>query len=177
MTEPRLCSGSAIPMGFNMPTQSAGETTSLIPFPVQIFPKKTVFLSMRTETGLLLERLFHDLPRRYMLCWAGQGEEEVYDCACCMVGVDDPNVKDCPCVCHFRIEKMARDPEIALWLTAMKAMDRMPEEAEKICNLPPEPAGPRNTKLPGAKDAWNKMWAVLIVFAAAIMFAAAVMYK
>lgn len=68
------------------------------------------------------------MKHRYVLCWAGEGPDDTYDCACCMMAPGEQN--DCGCVCHTRIASMASNPEIRLFLLAAVAMGVFPENKE-----------------------------------------------
>lgn len=88
----------------------------------------------RTTEGLLLERLFHTMKYRWILCWNGlsRADSEGMDCACCITWPDDKLYCSCGCVCHSRIEKMALHPDIQLFLRAVKAMDIVPKIPESM---------------------------------------------
>ena len=82
---------------------------------------------IRTKEGLILEKLLHDLKHRYLFCWNGEtgSAADAYDCACCMIW-DTPEDGFCGCVCHERIEKMATQSGVRLWLLASEAMGALP---------------------------------------------------
>jgi hypothetical protein len=87
----------------------------------------------RTDAGLTLELLLSKLPNRWLFCWSGErGEYAPYDCACCMTWPSEEMYHDCGCICHRRIEKMAADPDIRLWLLASMAMDEFPFIASSL---------------------------------------------
>jgi hypothetical protein len=102
----------------------------------------------RTNAGLLLEKLLHGMKHRYSLCWNGEGDGEMYDCGCCMTQFDEKglSVCVCNCICHERIEIMARHPHISLWLVAMEKFDVWPQD------VPPEDEDARKKRLEWLAD-------------------------
>jgi hypothetical protein len=98
----------------------------------------------RTKAGLLLEKILNGNKHRYLLCWNGEredSEESPYDCACCITWSDNELYQRCGCICHERIEEMARVPHIKLWLLALESMDELPKfftsYAEKLTYCKP----------------------------------------
>jgi hypothetical protein len=84
-------------------------------------------MAFRTKAGLILEKYLHNLPHRYLFCWNGEDDSvAAYDCACCMTWPDDDMYQRCGCICHDRIEAMANQRNIHLWLIAMSSMDVLP---------------------------------------------------
>jgi hypothetical protein len=84
----------------------------------------------RTKAGLILEKILHENKHRYLLCWNGEAEdseESPYDCACCITWSDNELYQRCGCICHERIEEIARQRGIKLWLLAMESMDELPK--------------------------------------------------
>lgn len=63
-------------------------------------------------------------PIRHLFCYNGEGPHEAYDCACCMTWSPPP---DCGCICHERIEKMARTGDIQLLFSALVSNGTMPK--------------------------------------------------
>jgi hypothetical protein len=81
---------------------------------------------MRTKAGILLEKFLNDNKNRWLLCWNGEDGDSAYDCACCMTWIDEAMLNICGCVCHKRIEDMARVQSMTLMLLAADAMGEMP---------------------------------------------------
>lgn len=86
----------------------------------------------RTKAGIILEKILSENKHRYLWCWNGETEEDEnssYDCACCLTwagGTEDEFLHFCGCVCHIRIEAMASNPHVRLWLVALEAMKELP---------------------------------------------------
>jgi hypothetical protein len=87
----------------------------------------------RSKTGLQLERLFQSMQDwegrglRHLLCFNGQDDlDSCFDCSCCITWPDDEMYTRCPCICHVRIEAIARSGDIGLLFTALAASDVLP---------------------------------------------------
>jgi hypothetical protein len=87
----------------------------------------------RSQVGLILERMLASMKdweghgMRHLLCYNGESEHESYDCACCMTWPDDEQFSKCGCICHERIEKMARTGDLPLLFFALAANDGLPK--------------------------------------------------
>ncbi len=81
----------------------------------------------RTKAGLILEKLLHDNKHRWLFCWNGEHEDAAYDCACCLTWPNDELYTNCGCLCHTRIEAMARITDMKLFLLAAEAMGELPK--------------------------------------------------
>jgi hypothetical protein len=87
----------------------------------------------RSLAGLTLERLFSTMRTwdghalRYLLCYNGENDGESYDCACCMTCPNDEGYRSCGCICHERIEKMARTGDFPLLISALFTGDQIPK--------------------------------------------------
>ena len=93
----------------------------------------------RTQEALTLEKILQGCKHRYLFCWNGEGEESMYDCACCITYLTDEQLCECGCACHERIDALARGSNAALWLRALAGMVMLPpffsSEDEKITYL------------------------------------------
>jgi len=87
----------------------------------------------RTRAGLALERLlssirtWDDHPLRHLFCYNGSEPDTGYECACCMTWPDDKQYETCGCICHERVEKMARTGDFPLLVSALVASDEFPK--------------------------------------------------
>lgn len=100
-------------------------------------------MRLRSQEALTLERILAESKHRYLFCWNGEQSEESYDCACCLTYLTDDQLCGCGCVCHERIDSLARGNSTALWLRAMIGMQVLPpffsSENEKVTYLEAHP--------------------------------------
>ena len=85
---------------------------------------------IRTNEGLLLERLLHDMKYRYALCWNGEINDAAYDCACCITWPDNELYSRCGCICHERIEAMVHNNSMRGFLRTYRDLGQFPKIAE-----------------------------------------------
>jgi hypothetical protein len=79
---------------------------------------------------LILEKILHNHKWRWILCWKGNSADSewggAYDCACCITYFNNPDINDCGCPCHSRIEAMANTSEMRYFLLALEAAGEVP---------------------------------------------------
>jgi len=100
-------------------------------------------MRIRTSEALTLEYILSGMKHRYLLCWNGQSEHDLFDCACCITYLDDKLLCDCGCTCHKRIDEMAATASISFWLRMLSAQNMLPpffhSEDEKVAYLEANP--------------------------------------
>ena len=109
----------------------------------------------RTKQGLILEKILHNHKWRWILCWKGNPADSewggAYDCACCITYFDNPDINDCGCPCHTRIEAMANTSEMRYFLLALEAAGEVPFVPKDYADWMTY-----NRKLKREHDVWRK---------------------
>jgi len=93
---------------------------------------------IHSQAGLALEcllgsvRSWDGYPLRHLFCYNGECADTPYECGCCFLYPGNDAYRACHCLCHERIERMARSGDMPLLVFALMASGDFPRFPSNI---------------------------------------------